>query len=845
VRRTLVFLSAVLAAASFLVAILNARKVMAGFEQPVAEGLPRHAAAGAGSGRIVFVIGGNIYIMNDDGSGVMQLTNTGNNSTPNLSPDGMKVAFTSFRDDPKGEIYVMNADGSGVTRLTTNPGSAAFNFNNGFDSSPSFSPDGQRIAFMSSRNFNEDIHVMNADGTGVTRLTTNSGIDDFDPTWSPDGTRIAFVREVSVGVNEIYIMNANGTGQTGLTNDGVTALNPEFSPDGMKIAFDSTRDGGQADREVYVMDADGTDITRLTVSDNGGPLERISRQPSFSPDGTSIAFAGTRGNPVVAGIFRMSSSGGTVTHLGTLGEQPDWGNAPNTPNTPAGNNITVQSAAGEASVTFTQVTSAGTTTFTPINPPSSGGSPPPGYTILGSGPAFGITTTAAYTPPVTVCFSVSSVNDAATFERVRILHGENGALVDRTLVAPDALAPDFAMRRVCARVNSLSPFVAALAPASSPGACSVSGVVTYGTSPTGQSAKFVPGAVLTAVGSVTTKAMTNGSGEYTVSGLGTGPYTVTPSKTGDVNGISALDAARVAQHAAGLITLNSNQIVAGDATNNGTLSALDAARIAQYAAGISNPGIAGQWKFVPPSRPYQSVVGSVTGENYEAILVGDVTGNWTAPTAAPRSLGDEAARSGSFAAEPVAAPSELMVPADSRLTKAVPGHFAVNGSAAAVPGGKLTIPVSVGDTAGRGVLAYEFTVEFDPDVLRPAAFDTSATLSAGWTVAINAIEPGVLRVAAFSTAELAGEGTLLNLRFDVLDSRTGGRVGLKWSEFVFNEGSVPVIISGALDSADLSVAIRAAPQFVRCPFPPIGLAPAFMQRNVQTGAFWNPEASGS
>ncbi len=81
--------------------------------------------------------------------------------------------------------------------------------------------------------------------------------------------------------------------------------------------------------------------------------------------------------------------------------------------------------------------------------------------IIGAGPAHDIATTATFTPPVVTCFTVSSVNDAPTFARVRILHGEGGSLIDRTIPP----APDFATRRVCARTTTLSPFAAALAPA--------------------------------------------------------------------------------------------------------------------------------------------------------------------------------------------------------------------------------------------------------------------------------------------------------------------------------------------------------------------------------------------
>ena len=76
----------------------------------------------------------------------------------------------------------MNADGSGVTRLTVN---------DAVDSSPAWSPDGRRIAFDSTRDGNFEIYVMNADGSGVTRLTNNDAWDWY-PDWSPDGRRIAF-----------------------------------------------------------------------------------------------------------------------------------------------------------------------------------------------------------------------------------------------------------------------------------------------------------------------------------------------------------------------------------------------------------------------------------------------------------------------------------------------------------------------------------------------------------------------------------------------------------------------------------------------------------------------------
>ena len=127
-------------------------------------------------------------------------------------------------------------------------------------------------------------------------------------------------------------------------------------------------------------------------------------------------------------------------------------------NTPVGTNVIYQS--GNVTVTFDQVTVAGNTTITPI-PPASAGTLPGQYVLTGDSLAFEITTTASYTGSITVCIVDSSVADQATFDSLRILHGEAGMLVDRTILPPDTPAPDFTTRMICARVSSLSPFVIA------------------------------------------------------------------------------------------------------------------------------------------------------------------------------------------------------------------------------------------------------------------------------------------------------------------------------------------------------------------------------------------------
>jgi len=126
------------------------------------------------------------------------------------------------------------------------------------------------------------------------------------------------------------------------------------------------------------------------------------------------------------------------------------------PNTRAGSNVSYRSAG--ATVTFSQVTVDGTTTVRPIDA-SQAGQPPSGYRLCPTCGAYDITTTAAYSPPVTVCLDVPASVDQQTFFGLSLLHGENGVLVDRTTA--HTTDPQSGARSVCGTVNSLSPFVLA------------------------------------------------------------------------------------------------------------------------------------------------------------------------------------------------------------------------------------------------------------------------------------------------------------------------------------------------------------------------------------------------
>jgi Tol biopolymer transport system component len=230
------------------------------------------------------------------------------------SPDGKRLAFVSTRDGDR-EVFVMNADGRNVRQLTSNTTTedgAPVN-----DQAPAWSPDGTRIAFASTRDGGEpEIYVMSADGSNQVRLTTTEvWVSDHTPAWSPDGQYIVFGSDrVSYENYELFRMRADGTQVTRLTTteEGVDDNAPEYSPDGTRIVFSSTRSGYQHD--LFTMNADGTDVRRL-----GGDPNLDDVFPHWTSDGTTVlfeTFAGPEGRPS-EDIWTIDSDGTDRRRLST------------------------------------------------------------------------------------------------------------------------------------------------------------------------------------------------------------------------------------------------------------------------------------------------------------------------------------------------------------------------------------------------------------------------------------------------------------------------------------------------------------------------------------------------
>ena len=224
-----------------------------------------------------------IWTMKADGSAQTQLTHLGGTALfPDISRDGKKVAFGGTEgDDSHTEVYVVDAaSGTGLVALTSCASSAPAGCANDY---PVWSPDGGQIAYIHQDDIdandvgvNQQVWVMNVDGSNQHPLTSGGAPKDQVPDWSPDGTKIAYA--TGAASNEgIWVMGADGSGQVQVSGCHAGDASPcaagddfapAWSPDGTKIAFlRSFQDVGKNDRSIYVMNADGSGQTRLIKGD--------------------------------------------------------------------------------------------------------------------------------------------------------------------------------------------------------------------------------------------------------------------------------------------------------------------------------------------------------------------------------------------------------------------------------------------------------------------------------------------------------------------------------------------------------------------------------------------------
>ncbi len=259
----------------------------------------------------------SIYIVNADGTNLHLVTDRLSNlGGPAWSPDNKKIAFVVSRfpfglERATSDVYVINSDGTGLTKLMSDSGE---------DRDVTWSPDGKQIAFASNRDPDRRwrIWVMNSDGSNQRRLTdihdTSNPIfySDMTPSWSPDGTKILFTgsRDFNgtrncyvVNCSEIFVMNADGRNDHAITNDpqrGGIYSSPKWSPDGTKIVTSialgtiaDVRNDINLGTAIIVMNADGSNQINLSSRSERYFVDtRVDWQPLSDPPSSSSSVLG-------------------------------------------------------------------------------------------------------------------------------------------------------------------------------------------------------------------------------------------------------------------------------------------------------------------------------------------------------------------------------------------------------------------------------------------------------------------------------------------------------------------------------------------------------------------------
>jgi Calx-beta domain/Carboxypeptidase regulatory-like domain/WD40-like Beta Propeller Repeat len=274
------------------------------------------------SGKLVYADEpGRIQIINADGTGQTKLTlgETIIDDDPVYSPDGSRIAF-GRRSGGKSEICIVNADGTNVVTVATVQSLI-------HDRDPSWSPDGTKLVFTSNRSGSgkTEIWTSNIDGSGLIRLTTSVQLgsdgqgpifsSDTDPAWSPDGSKIAFVStRDGLSDSELYVMNPDGSNPVRLTNDGLDDSTPAWSPDSQRIAFAKSNRAG-----IHIINRDGTNLVNVLS---------FGFWPAWSPDGSRLAFVELDSNNNFRGNIFIANTDGTgklrVTDVAEGARAPSW-----------------------------------------------------------------------------------------------------------------------------------------------------------------------------------------------------------------------------------------------------------------------------------------------------------------------------------------------------------------------------------------------------------------------------------------------------------------------------------------------------------------------------------------
>jgi dipeptidyl aminopeptidase/acylaminoacyl peptidase len=303
---------------------------------PPASAIPSPPASVAASpprpdlaGRIVFVRSGGIFgdgtvfTANANGSDEHQLSDVRGGCCAFATRDGERVLFDTPAPDGRVTTATLNFDGSDRVEIRLPEGTL------GLGPGP-FSPDGKQIAFEGYDEAHPEvngIYIGSADGTNLVRITQDGGIP---ADWSPDGTQVLFLRDPdgdAPGPDRLFVVNVDGSGERQVTPDEVAVeccWGYRWSPDGSRILFPSD------DGILWLVNADGTDLTQLFVDEKVARVRRSAFTPTWSPDGTQVMFAlspqGLSQTPA-NGLYVIDADGTGLTLVigdNTFKREPSW-----------------------------------------------------------------------------------------------------------------------------------------------------------------------------------------------------------------------------------------------------------------------------------------------------------------------------------------------------------------------------------------------------------------------------------------------------------------------------------------------------------------------------------------
>jgi Tol biopolymer transport system component len=259
----------------------------------------------------------DLYMANADNTAHTRLTtDSATEGRPTWSPDGTRIAYASS-EEGSTSLKILHLANRRVTTVHTWPRGITI-------ADPAWSPDGKQIAFTIGSSLElTNIGVIQTSGANLHNLTDTGS--SSGPSWSPDGARIVF-SSARGGSIHLYVMQADGTNQTQLTNQPMWDFQPAWSPDGSRIAFASScrLASGESYDTIFIIQADGSGRMHIPIpSGLDGGSYNIQNQPSWSPDGTRIAF--THGFFKGSAMYIVNLDGSGYSRIGgMLDSAPSW-----------------------------------------------------------------------------------------------------------------------------------------------------------------------------------------------------------------------------------------------------------------------------------------------------------------------------------------------------------------------------------------------------------------------------------------------------------------------------------------------------------------------------------------